>query len=140
MSYHTRVSGQFAIDPPIPYERLYGTEWVPPVLDGPSPSADVYIACAIEPIKSEQDPWVILGFTGHGATVLPRWESDYDATNLLAEVQRLVDAFPDHTFTGLFDCHGEERGDIWRIEIHDGQAVEVRPQLVWPDGTVEVFR
>ena len=56
----------------------------------------------------------------------------YDSVD---HVQQYSDENPDHAVSGRFDCEGEETGDLWRLEIHDGQAVKVKPRIVWPDGT-----
>jgi hypothetical protein len=45
-----------------------------------------------------------------------------------------------HEFTGRLDCAGEETGDLWRLEVHDRQAVKVTPRIVWPDGSEEPSR
>lgn len=68
-----------------------------------------------------------------GATIVPAWPEPYKAYNLVEHVQKIIDAFPGHTFTGHFDCNTEGEY-LWRVVIREGKAVKVEPKIVWPDG------
>lgn len=56
------------------------------------------------------------------------------AYGIIAEVQKIVDILGDgYTYSGYIELNGEESGDLWRIYIRQGKAVEVQPQIVWPE-------
>jgi hypothetical protein len=56
------------------------------------------------------------------------------AYGIIAEVQKIIDILGDgYTYSGYIELNGEESGDLWRIHIRQGKAVEVQPQIVWPE-------
>lgn len=68
------------------------------------------------------------------------WEDEARGYNIVDHVQEVINAHPDHEFSGRLDCSGEESGDLWRLEVHDRRAVRVQPRIVWPDGSEEPTR
>lgn len=74
-------------------------------------------------------------FGREAVALISTWESEATGYDIVEHVQEVVDAYPEHEFTGRLDCFGEEAGDLWRLEVHDRQAVKVEPRIVWPDGS-----
>lgn len=124
MGYVTQARGQITITPPIPWAQANGTEWMPDDWNGP----DVKFVLTETPVDGG-------AFTRQAVAVVQRDDSEPRNYQLAEDLQRLIDAYPGHEFTGRFDCHGESAGDIWRLEVHGRQAVKVEPRIVWPDGT-----
>jgi hypothetical protein len=128
MGYITHVTGEFAIEPPLTWPEFKDSEFVPHNIDC-SYDPDLILRVAEESVDTDDGP--LLRRT---ATALVMREIDeYRAYNLLDQVQKAVDSFPSHTFTGRLDCEGEESTDLWRVVIRDGRAVKVEPRIVWPD-------
>lgn len=130
MSYTTHVTGEFTITPPLTWPEFKDSKFAPHNIDC-SYDPDLILRVAEENIDTDDGP--LLRRT---ATALVMREIDeYNSRNLLDQVQKAVDSFPGHAFAGRLDCEGEEGADLWRVVIRDGRAVEVKPQIVWPDGT-----
>jgi hypothetical protein len=128
MSYRTHVTGEFAITPPLAWPEFKDSEFAPHNIDC-SYDPDLILRVAEESVDTDDGP--LLKRT---ATALAMREIDeYNARNLMAQVQKAVDSFPGHTFTGRLECEGEENTDLWRVVIRDGRAVKVEPRIVWPD-------
>ncbi len=130
MGYYTRFSGEIRIDPPIPFEDAADSAFVLP--EGPGfIKADVALKVSEIPVDGQPGAY-------RRVCVAIVEASQFSKYNAVEEVQQIIDRWgAGRTFTGRFDAKGEESGDIWRLEIHDGRAVEVRPRIVWPDGTEE---
>jgi Family of unknown function (DUF6205) len=128
MGYTTHVTGEFAIEPPLTWNELKNSEFAPHnITDRYDP--DLILRVSEETVDTEEGQLI-----RRSATALVMREIDeYRAYNLLAQVQKAVDAFPGHTFTGRLECEGEENTNIWRVVIRDGRAVKVTPRIVWPD-------
>lgn len=128
MGYITHVEGEFAITPPLTWPEFKDSEFAPHnITDSYDP--DLTLRIAEESVDTDDGP--LLRRT---ATALVMREIDeYRAYNLLNQVQKAVDSFPGHRFTGRLDCEGERTGDLWRVVIRDGRAVKVEPRIVWPD-------
>lgn len=128
MSYTTRVTGGFAITPPLAWPEFKDSEFAPHNI---KTSYDPSLALHVDEDTVNTDEGPLLRRT---ATALVMREIDeYRERGLVDEVQRAIDSFPGHTFTGHLECEGEENTDIWRVVIRDGHAVKVQPRIVWPD-------
>jgi hypothetical protein len=127
MGYITHVTGEFAIEPPLAWPEFKGSEFAPHNITCSNP--DLILRVHETTVDTPDGP--LLHRT---ATALVMREIDeYRAYNLLNQVQKAVDAFPGHTFTGRLNCEGQESDDLWRVVIRDGRAVKVKPRIVWPD-------
>lgn len=129
MGYTTYVTGEFEITPPLTWNEFKDSEFAP------------------HNVKSSYEPGLILRVTEDSvdtdegpllrrtATALVMREiSEYRERGLVQTVQRAIDSFPGHTFTGRLECEGEENTDMWRVVIRDGRrAVRVEPRIIWPD-------
>lgn len=128
MSYRTRVDGEFAITPPLAWPEFKDSEFAPHNITQ-SYDPDLILRVDEETVDTADGP--LLKRT---ATALVMREIDeYNSRNLLDQVQKAVDSFPGHAFTGRLDCEGEENTDMWRVVVRDGRAVKVQPRIVWPD-------
>jgi hypothetical protein len=122
MGYNTRVTGAILITPPLTAAELRAH---PEVKDGDC----AYVQVNEEPV--ETDEGTLIRTTGNA--IVPWRDEEYKAYDLVEQVQHIVSTFPDRAYEGRFDCYGEENPDIWRLVIRDGRAVQIRPQLIWPD-------
>lgn len=130
MSYYTHVTGEFAIDPPLtwaeiknsPFERASRPAYLAEGID---------LLLRVEETSSETDEGTL---TQRSGVALVMQEIDeYREEKLADQVQRVIDMFPGHVFTGRLDGEGEDNADMWRIIIRDGRAVKIKAQIIWPD-------
>jgi hypothetical protein len=128
MSYSTRVRGEFAIEPPLSWTEFKDSPFAPHNIINRS-NPDLVLQVEETTVDTSDGP-----LQRRTATALVMREIDeYNARNLLTQVQQAVDAFPDRTFTGRLDCEGENNADMWRVVIRDGKATRIEPRIVWPD-------
>ncbi|WP_431781768.1 DUF6205 family protein [Streptomyces chumphonensis] len=126
MGYYTTVEGEITITPPLTWAELKDS----PFGRNPNPALrDVTLVIAEEKVDTDEGP--LLRRTG--TALVPTYADGYKAYHLVEHVQEAIDAFPGHTFAGRLDCSGADAGDMWRVVVRDGRAVEVRPRIVWPD-------
>jgi hypothetical protein len=123
MGYNTSVTGEIDIEPPLTWAEFKNS----PFADGDE--LDVKLRIETETVDTDDGPLM----RKTASALIPSWEDSYKAYHLAEHVQRAIDVFPGHTFTGRLDCEGEENTDLWRVIIRDGRAKEIRPQIVWPD-------
>lgn len=128
MGYITHVTGEFAIEPPLTWSEFKDSPFTP---ENVKDKWDVSLVLRIAEDAVDTDDGPLLKRT---ATALVMREIDeYRERGLVAEVQKAINSFPGHTFTGRLDCEGEENTDMWRVVVRDGRAVKVEPRIVWPD-------
>lgn len=125
MGYITHVTGEFAITPPLSWPEFKDS----PFASDHWQDSDLKLRIDEQTINTGDGP--LLRRTA--SALVMREIDEYRAYNLLDQVQRAVDSFPGHTFTGRLECEGEENADLWRVVIRDGRAVKVEPRIVWPD-------
>lgn len=129
MSYDIRFSGEIRIDPPIPADEVLSAGFIEPGRYG---DRDVAVKVAEVPVDDTPGAYRRLV-----VAIVPSMSS-YTAYDAVEHVQEIVSRWGEgRTFTGRLEGAGEEAGDLFRIEIQAGVAVEVRPRIVWPDGTEE---
>lgn len=127
MGYCTRVTGEISIEPPLTWNEFKDSQFA----DGADSSMDVRLNVTEETVDTDEGQLI----RKTAAVLIPSWDDSFKAYHLLEHVQRAIDEFPSHTFTGRLDCEGEESGDLWRVVVRNGQATKVEPQLIWPDET-----
>ena len=128
MGYTTHVDGEFAIEPPPTWNEFKDSEFAPHNAKN-SWEPSLILRVTEESVDTDEGP--LLKRT---ATALVMREIDeYRERGLVAEVQKAIDSFPGHTFTGRLECEGEENTDLWRVIVRNGRAVRVEPRIVWPD-------
>lgn len=134
MGYETRIRGEIRIDPPITADALKGSGFVAD-RSGGDITKDVALYIVEQPVEG------VPGAYRRVATAIVPVMSSYSAYQAVEHTQEIIDRWGEgRTFTGRLDCSGDERGDLWRLEIQDGRAVEVRARIVWPDGAEEEAR
>lgn len=127
MGYETSVSGRIHITPPLTAADL---RQHPEFCDE---HQDAWVEQAREVVPTGEGE--LTRITGVAIVTLDgRWKR----YGLVDRVQAIVSAFPDRTYSGRFECDGDDPGDLWRLEVHDGKAVKVTPRIVWPDGNGEL--
>ena len=130
MSYDVRFSGEISIDPPIPADEVLVAGFVEPGCYG-----DKDVAVKVSEVPVEGVP----GAFRRLVVAIEPCMSSYSAYKAVEHVQEIVDRWGEgRTFSGRLDCSDPQTGDLWRLEIHNGRAVEVRPRIVWPDNTEEI--
>jgi hypothetical protein len=135
MGYTTRFSGELRIEPPLTWAEIRDSRFGPERAE--SERLDVKVR--VEEAEVETDEGTMTRRAG--VALVPTWEDEMRGYDIVEHVQSFLDSNAGtHALTGRLDCAGEDAGDIWRLEIHDGRAVQVRPRIVWPDGTEEVAR
>lgn len=128
MGYITHVRGEFGITPPLTWNEFKDSPFSP---FPPAGDARIELVLRVDEETIETDDGPLLRRT---ASALVMSEIDeYRAHGLLELVQRAVDAFPGHSFTGRLDCEGEENTDLWRVIVRDGRALRIEPRIVWPE-------
>lgn len=128
MGYITHVTGEFAIEPPLTYSEFKDSPYSPHY-----PAADdrLELVLRVDETTVETDDGPLLRRTASALTMVEI--DEYRAHGLLDAVQKAVDSFPGHAFTGRLDCEGEENTDMWRVVVRDGRALKIVPQIIWPD-------
>ena len=106
MGYGYRTDGEIIIDPPLTWGELSKT-----------PYAGNPYGLHLEVMEEQVNipDGVLLRRTASFAQV-----SDVYRGDLAADLTKLIQCFPDHTFSGWIDCYGEEPGDISRVGIVNG--------------------
>lgn len=125
MSYETQVTGEIQIIPPIPWKYIRDSVFLPDAA-GKNPARDLVFV--INERRAHCDEGLLL--IRDAVAVTARFPNY--AGNIIKHLQELVDAFPEHQFTGRLDMAGEDAGDLWRLNVVDRVATEHRPKLVWP--------
>lgn len=127
MSYNVRFTGEIAINPPIPADEVLAAGFIEPGRYG---DKDVAVKVAEIPVEG------VLGAYRRVVRAIVPCMGSYTAYHAVDHVQEIVSRWgKNRTFTGRIQGAGEEAGDLFRIEVRDGRATEVRPRIVWPDGT-----
>lgn len=128
MGYNTCFSGEITITPPLTWREIKDSPWLPE--RAKADYADVKFKLDEQTIETD-DGQVI---RRHAVALVPLTDEEYKGYDIVETVQKILDSYRDgHTFTGRFDCEGEQTGDMWRLVVRDGRAVKVEPRIVWPD-------
>lgn len=131
MSGDAKVTGRININPPITWGEAHDKPWARGA-DG-YPDAHVHFDTATRNTPTE----VVTVYSG---VAIAPFEGEQSARTLLADVDRIVKEFataPDGTgreFAGYLHVVWGGGEAIYRVHVVDGQAVEAKPQMVWPDG------
>lgn len=129
MGYITHVEGEFEISPPLAWQEFKDSEFAPDNLKS-SYEPDLMLRTVEERADTWDGPTLRITATH----LVMREIDEYRERGLVETVQRAIDAFPGHTFTGRLECEGEENSDMWRVVVREGRrAVRVEPRIVWPD-------
>jgi hypothetical protein len=132
MGYISDVSGEIYINEDVKVKHLQNliTSKLAKTLAGKMP-LDHCVFVDYEQNFEEVEDFTIVRFT---ASEIKPTDSSMKAYGIVAEVQKIVDILGDgYTYSGYIELNGEEPGDLWRIYIRQGKAVEVQPKIVWPE-------
>lgn len=128
MGYETNMNGEIEIVPPIPWKYVRESVFLP----DNARSGDRFNRCdimfRIEEKRVDRDEGIMVV---RSAVALVPTHSTYEG-NILARLQEVIDAFPEHEFRGRIDGVGEENEDMWRLKVVDRIATRFTPKLVWP--------
>jgi len=134
MGYYTQFTGSIEIDPPLEWKdfREWG-ELHPRKYE--NPTIDLF---GQYDLQLEVDEYSVGTDTGtmiyrEDIAIIPASEESYKGYDAFNLFKRLVEAFPDRTFTGHILAEGEENGDIWRMRYKDGKAIKEEAKFSWPE-------
>ena len=126
MGYLTSLSGYLNIEPPLTYAEFKGSPFTSFETDD---GADI-LALTVE----EHDVETVEGtLTVKTATAIEPYEDSVKAYDIEEKLQRIVDAFPGHAFTGCIEGDGQDQGDVWRLYVRNGRVVKIEPTITWPE-------
>lgn len=131
MGYYTRFDGKISIDPPLTWREVKDSPYLPEAAER-SGTADVKFDVQVS--IEETDDGTITRRWVDG--VLPLTDGQYKGYHIIEAIEKIIKAYPEHTFSGRFDCEGEDQGDIWRLVVRNGRVERVEPKIVWPDDEV----
>lgn len=128
MGYITHVAGELVITPPLAWREFKDSPFspFPPAGDN---RVELVLRVNEERVDTADGP--LMRRTASALVMAP--VDEYRANGLVELVQKAVDAFPGHEWSGRLDCEGEENADLWRVVVRDGHAVKVAPRIIWPD-------
>lgn len=129
MGYNTRYTGAIGIEPPLTWAEIKDSPYLPETAEDTWPDVKLRV---IEQ-TTETDECTLT--RRYADAIVPVTDEPYKGYEIIATVQKIIDAHPAHTFSGRFDCEGEDAGDLWRLVVRDGRATKAEPQIVWPEGS-----
>lgn len=129
MGYVTRFDGEFIINPPLTWGEVRASRFGPDQFE--RYRLDIKVRVGETVVDDDEGTRI----TRTGVALVPAYEEEMRGYDIVDHVQQFLDEHPGHALVGRLDCAGEETGDLWRLEVHDGRAVKVEPRIVWPDGT-----
>lgn len=129
MGYNTRYTGAIGIEPPLTWADIKDSPYLPETAEDTWP--DVKLRVIKQTTETDEGTLT----RRYADAIVPVTDEPYKGYEIIATVQKIIDAHPGHTFSGRFDCEGEEAGDLWRLVVRDGRAAKVEPQIVWPEGS-----
>lgn len=130
MGYETILTGEIEIVPPIPWKHVRESFFLPENARRGG-KLDKHVMFRVEQREVETDEGTLVS---KRAVALVPTHSSY-AGNIVAHVQEVVNAFPEHEFRGRIDARGEdtETPDVWRLKVVNRVATKFEPKLVWPE-------
>lgn len=135
MGYHSTLNGEILIDPPILWPDLEKSPFIC-TEDRWEYERLAWLRIVEEPVETAEGTLI----RKKAVAIRASDADELRAGNLVSEVQEIVTAHGEgRTFTGFILVRGEESPDYWRAAVEDGRAVEVKPRIVWPDGTEEQY-
>lgn len=132
MTYFTRATGEFRIEPPLTWPEFKDSPYRP---ERESSEPDVQFV--VETTEIDGDYGVMLL---HRAVAVrpfaPGMPFAYH-TGLFETLRKLVAEYgQSHRFTGFFECRttdGTGFDDLYRLIVRNGEVVRTTPTVTWPD-------
>ena len=129
MGYHSHVSGEITITPPISWKELQEKGYNK---EGRWTSDWTHVRLEVEAETVSTDDGELTRYTAEA--IVPSTDDSFKAYGLTKHVQKIVDDFPEHDFTGgYFQVEGEDNVDLWRVYVRRGKTIEVKPEIKWPE-------
>lgn len=127
MGYLTQVTGEIQITPPLTWKEIQEKGYQLGFPEECWTSVQVHI----HEEEQNTDEGVLTRRTG--ITLIPACSEPYKAHSLVQHVQKIIDTFPGHEFTGYLECDGDETGDLWRLYVKHREAYKVLPTIIWEE-------
>jgi hypothetical protein len=140
MGYYSTARGGFQIDPPITFSELVAAgyelsgavkdrQWLE-LKDG---WGELFFVLDVDELQTEDGVLTVIK--------TDRIETTDESQKMYAINDSVVTLVKDfgakHQFDGKVVTYGEEDADVNRIRIVQNEVFNERPQLLWPDGSVE---
>ena len=136
MGYHSHLEGEITINPPIPWSEVRDGDFVS-ASDREEWKRLVWLRLDEETVQTDEGTLT----RKQAVAIRVTTAGELRAGTLRPEVQEIVARHgKGRTFDGYILVRGEESPDIWRVAVENGEAVEVYPRIIWPDGTEEPRR
>lgn len=129
MGYTSSATGTITITPPLRWGDIKDSPYLPGRVNHDDNWRDVAYVVAETTVDTDHGRLTTEVATGIGPVDPDESMKRYA---FVAQLQELVSAHPDRTFTGAVEFLGED-GERWRHVVRGGQVVEQKPRLVWPD-------
>jgi hypothetical protein len=130
MGYYTSVTGQIDISPPLTWNEIKDSPFLPESV-ARLEWRDVMLNVEVD--INETDEGTLT--RRYANAVVPSTDDSFKAYDIEDHLAELVRLHGDgRTFTGRLEGHGEETSDMWRLCIRDGKVAKDVPRIVWPDG------
>ena len=140
MSYTTRVSGEFTIEPPITWEEIKDSDFQhshqadsSSVATWRAPRIDLDLI--VDMIETDIEGGVAYRYSG--TKLRMRQIDEYRADGLPGQLDKVLAMFDgDHVYEGRLEAEGEGGGwgpDVWRLEVVEGKAVKTSAMMLYPD-------
>jgi len=131
VSYTSYLSGEIAIDPPVPWSELQDSPFVR-TPERKEYERLVWLRMVEETVETDEGTLI----RKQAVAIRPSQAGELRAWGLDNQVQEIVTAHGEgRTFTGHILVRGEESPDLWRVRVYNGRALAERPRIIWPDGT-----
>jgi hypothetical protein len=122
----TTVTGEIHITPPLTWKEIRENGYI----DGYPERSWGAVQIHITEEETEIDEGTVT--RREGVSVVPAEAVPYKAYNLEARVQKIIQDFPGHDFTGYLECLTED-GELSRLYVKDRKTRKVKPEIVWPE-------
>jgi hypothetical protein len=126
MGYITDFQGEITITPPIPWGQIKDSPWIP----GTARDRDEDVMFRLSEMATESPDGLVVHMSA--VAIASTWDEEARGYSIVEHLQRAVDAYPDHEFSGYISAEGEECADFWRLAVVDRRAVKIKPVITWP--------
>lgn len=132
MGYDSTLAGELRIEPPLKWAQIKDSQHLG-CERARENSKGVCLVERSDPVETDEGTLN----RRYADSLAFAWDYPVRLYEIVDEIQALVDAYPDHEFTGELRGEGCDFGDIWLLRVNAGRRVErILPTITWPDGTV----
>ncbi|TKK84594.1 hypothetical protein FDA94_28610 [Herbidospora galbida] len=129
MGYYTRHTGEISIVPPLAWSEIKDSPFV--CLPGQRGYGRDLKIVLDETTEETSDGTLI---RRRGIAIAPVTTEPMKGYRIVEELQSLLNCHAEgQRFIGFIEAEGEDPGDLWRLMVKDGQAVQIKPRIIWPD-------